>query len=116
MTLITLLSLFSFSGDGLPYIKIPYLDKLVHFTFYFTATILGFVCLKQYVKPSNLVKKTVWSVALFSIFFGTIIEVLQSTITTTRSGEILDFMANSIGAICGALVVIFVFLKKMQLK
>ncbi len=50
------------------------------------------------------------------IGFGVIIEVLQHVFTTNRMADILDALANSIGALCGASVVKYLFSERRTLK
>jgi len=113
---VAFLSLFSFSGTDLPSVSIPHIDKLVHFTFYFVASVLGALSLKEYSSSSKIGMKVVWYLVLALIVYGILIEVLQSKFTTTRSGEILDFVANTIGVFAGIAVARFLFFKKGILK
>jgi len=111
---IALVILFlSFTGAGtfsrlhLP--AIPYLDKLVHAILYFT---LMFALIIE--NRSLLVTLKNYAVlATIPVFFGGIIEVLQSMFTTSRSGDILDFCANASGIILAVLAWIMIkrFLK-----
>lgn len=43
---------------------------------------------------------------LIIIIYGVIIEVLQSSLTTYRTGDLLDILANSLGVLLG-----YIFLK-----
>jgi glycopeptide antibiotics resistance protein len=40
----------------------------------------------------------------FTIIYGMIIEVLQYTLTVNRQGDIMDALANSMGAIVGLML------------
>lgn len=116
MVFITALSLMSFPDDDMPYIQIPYFDKVVHFFFYFTASVLG--CLFVREQTSGKIKKS--KVLLITVFgliiYGIIIEVIQSSFTTYRSGELWDVLANSLGAILGILFIKTLFSERTQLK
>lgn len=70
--------------------------------FYFVFVLLWSYALKK--KNNKTVK-----VVLFSIVYGIIIEVLQATITLNREADVIDALANSLGA-CTALL--FLKLKK----
>lgn len=109
---VAFLSLFSFSGTDLPTVQIPHLDKLVHFTFYFVASVLGTLSIKECSSSPKIGKRVVWYLVGSLIAYGIIIEVLQSKFTATRSGEILDFVANTIGVFAGIIVARFLFLRK----
>ncbi|WP_034234590.1 VanZ family protein [Arenibacter certesii] len=115
--LVTLLSLFSFSGNNaLPNIKIPHFDKFVHFSFYFGATILGTMCVWERTKGRFSLRKTIFWVVGFAITYGIIIEVLQAWFTSYRQGDILDVLANSAGALLAGLVVKWFFSGNTPLK
>lgn len=115
--LVTLLSLFSFSGTHvLPVIRIPHFDKLVHLAFYLGATILGTLCIWERTNGRYTLHKTIgWAVG-YAIFYGIIIEVLQAWFTTYRQGDILDVLANTAGALLGGLVVKLIFSGNTSLK
>ncbi|PIR12263.1 MAG: hypothetical protein CO023_03730 [Flavobacteriales bacterium CG_4_9_14_0_2_um_filter_35_242] len=67
-------------------------DKILH-TFSYTLLSLSWLF---YFKPiKNL--KVKFFLALNLFFFGIIIEVLQSTLTTYRTGSLYDVVANTIG-------------------
>lgn len=57
-------------------------------------------------KKKNQIKLLVGAV-FFSVFFGIGIELLQSRITTTRSGDFFDVLANFSGALL-AFILVFV--------
>lgn len=89
-TLILLLSLVSISNNVLPDIKNS--DKILHS---FSYTILSLSWL-FYFKP---IQKTKQKLAIaFGVFlYGTIIEVLQTVLTTNRTGSLYDVLANTVG-------------------
>lgn len=93
-------------GDSAPKLpRIPYLDKIAHFVFYFVFTFLFFLTLKYECK---CVKKVI-NVYIFSFIsaflLGISIEILQKTITVSRSGEIFDVFFNTFGTIVALLFV-----------
>jgi VanZ family protein len=116
MVFITVLSLVSFEDDYSLDISIPYFDKLVHFTFYFIASILGGLFGRE-ISMGRFSKTKVLAISFVGlVFYGIIIEVLQSSMTTYRSGELMDVMANSAGALLGTLLIWGVFSKRSDLK
>ena len=115
MVFVTWSSLFSFSGDDIPKFEIPHLDKAVHFTFYFVAVILGVMSFREVFKGKYKLLKSVLIIGIFMIIFGTIIEVLQYKITPDRKGDFYDGLANSVGALSGALVMKTLFSRKWGL-
>lgn len=116
MAFVTLLSLFSFSEDDLPDFEIPYLDKLVHFTFYFVATILGVLTIRERTQGKNGLVKSILTIIGVVVLYGMVIEVLQSEMTVTREGDVFDVLANTLGALFGALSIKLLFSGKRQLK
>ena len=117
MVCITLLSLVSFKGgDLLPSLDIPHMDKLVHMGFYFGTTLLGILLVRERTGGMVSLQKTMLGIVVFAILYGIIIEVLQSTYTLDRQGDILDVLANSSGALLGGFLMKFVFSGKSPLK
>ncbi|HAN18976.1 MAG: hypothetical protein A2X13_11725 [Bacteroidetes bacterium GWC2_33_15] len=85
--------------NKIPFLDIHNMDKLIHFLMYFTLIIsLLNSIVKQYSVLSNYKK-------LFSLFlvvcFGGLMEFSQFAITSDRSAEFCDIIANCIGAIVG---------------
>ena len=116
LVFVTFASLFSFDEDDTPSINIPNFDKLVHFTFYFVMVILGIWAVREYLKtPRKLAVVIVW-VVVFAVLYGIIIEVLQHTLSVDREGDILDALANTVGALTGMLVARTLFSGKWSLK
>ena len=115
MLFVTWSSLFSFSDGALPSFKIPHIDKVVHFTFYFVALVLGVLFYRERAKGEIRLKKTLGIILFSIILFGIIIEVVQERFTLSRAGDIFDAISNSIGALVGAWVMKFLFSKKKGL-
>lgn len=116
MVFITLLSLFSFSEGDLPDFKWPYMDKLVHITFYFMAAFLGALAVRERTLGKSSLKKTILMILAAVILYGIVIEIIQSRFTITREGDVFDVMANTFGALIGALAIKVLFYGKRQLK
>ena len=78
-------------------IKILHKDKYAHFIFYFLFVILwyNYFNIKENLKNKEII------MVVTAILFGIAMEVYQTTYTTTRHGDILDVIVNSIGAILG---------------
>lgn len=50
-------------------------------------------------------RRSLWALALgWPVCFGGLVEVLQATLTTCRSGDWLDFAADALGVFCAALL------------
>lgn len=86
-------------------------DKIVHllaYTFFVGLWFLFFYCLKQ--KKDNFLPALIKS-SILAFIYGIIIEILQGELTTSRSADFNDVLANSIGIVIGILLV---FLAKTQ--
>ena len=77
---------------------IKYLDKLVHFGLYFIFTITVIYEHRDYFKNTRQLLLT----ALIPFAFGSLMEIFQTDFTVTRTGDILDVLANT-GGILSAL-------------
>ena len=95
--LVTFLSTTELDNTVGSSIKIPYKDKYAHFVFYFLFVILWY----NYFKIKESLKNKEIIIVATAILFGIAMEVYQTTFTTTRHGDILDVIVNSIGAILG---------------
>jgi len=116
MMCVTFSSLFSFSEGDIPKVSIPHFDKVVHFTFYFGAVVLGVLAMWEYKKGTTTLSKAIFLLIFFAIIFGIVIELIQLGYTSDRQGDVLDVLANTFGAICGGLVIKSYFSKKWALK
>lgn len=83
-------------------VKVPQVDKLVHFGIYFVFTILWFACFYSYRKTS--ISKNILKAAVLALFFGVLVEMLQHLNPIARSGDIKDVLANSLGVMAAVLV------------
>ncbi len=84
-------------SSDIPQVSIQNLDKIVHAFFYFVFTLLWFLFLrKQFINAK--ISKILISSAVFSVFFGILIEILQELCTTTRHADVFDVLANLSGA------------------
>ena len=88
--LITVLSLISFERTPSFMLQLPFKDKLVHFIFYFVFVVLW--CF-------GLHKTDKIKILLIAVVYGIIIEILQDTITVSRTADFFDVIANSLGAL-----------------
>jgi VanZ family protein len=76
----------------------PGFDKLVHSGFFFLLVVLwcNGIIRQQNTRPLSY--KSAAIVTVFAILFGGLIELLQLTIFTWRSGEWSDLFADTVGA------------------
>lgn len=96
--------------EGVDVFKIPYLDKIVHFALYF---LLMLVIIIEH-RRSLLNTRLLIFVAMIPVIFGSMIELMQSDLTTTRHGDILDIISNSAGVFCSVLLWLLVRPYKLE--
>ena len=89
--------------NGVIEVKFSFGDKIFHSLSYFVLTVLWYYTFYYNLK-FNKGKALIYAVVI-SIIFGIVIEVLQGTVTTYRSSDIIDVFANSFGAILAAVVI-----------
>ena len=116
MVFVTFSSLHSFEGVHTSRFNIPHMDKLVHFTFYFVACVLGVFFLRERSNATISLKKALWIMMFSTIAFGVLIEIIQHTMTANRMGDYLDGIANTLGSLGGVVVLKIFFYGKRQLK
>lgn len=110
-SLLIVLAVIALSVMPFPEIKmaedIPFVDKWVHFVMYGGVAFVIWIEMARREKKKNNHKthmqSLVWGL-FFPAILGGVLELIQEYLTTTRSGEWLDFLADSIGAVLGALV------------
>ena len=97
-TLFILYACFMPPSD-VPKVKIPYLDKVVHFILFANFSFLGLCMSRQYSRYSKLL---FW---LLATFLGALIEIIQaSNWVKGRSFEWEDILADSFGGLIGILM------------
>ncbi len=92
-------------------IKLAHLDKIEHAIAYFTLTLSWFFAVKKRGKSNRIFK----IIIVLCVIYGIIIEVLQATITSYRTGDYLDILANSIGVLLAAILFKTIFEKKQAI-
>jgi VanZ family protein len=101
--LIIIVLLSSYPGSKIPQLPVMQIDKFVHALMY---GILAIGISIPY-HTQFLTQKKRWTISLkiifFGIFFGGLMEILQTNIFINRSGNWYDFLANAFGIILGAL-------------
>ena len=88
-----------------PVLNIRHFDKLNHGAAYFFLTFFWLLAFRK--KSNNL------PILLLCSFYGIIIEVLQSSLTTYRTAEYYDIIANTIGVLLAFAVFRLFFIKKI---
>ena len=81
-----------FNTKDLVEMNFKFHDKLIHFAAYSLLCLVAYVIFKIYA-----VKSSLRTAVLFSIIFGTVIEILQMTLTSYRVFDFYDIAANTAG-------------------
>ena len=89
--------------NKLPEIGVYFADKIFHFLTYTVLTFLWFGSFFYTLKFEK--NKALVYAALFSILFGIIIEVLQGVLTTFRTPDIYDVIANLVGVFLTVIII-----------
>lgn len=98
--------------NNLPNIGVSFGDKIFHLLAYLVLTFLWvntFIYKFKFKKESAIVYGGVLCIA-----FGIIIEVLQGSVTSYRSSDIYDVVANTLGVLI--MVLIFVIMNLVAIK
>lgn len=90
--------------DEVPLINIPYFDKVVHFGMYF------FLMSVMIAENRKKIKVTshLFLLALIPAFYGLVMEILQLTLTKSRSGDIIDFISDAAGILAAVLLWLYI--------
>lgn len=77
-----------------------HMDKFAHFTFFLALSFA--ISHDLWVQRTDFATKKmkIWAIVV-PILYGGLIEIMQATLTTTRSGDICDLCFDAIGTFCG---------------
>jgi VanZ family protein len=90
--------------DKVPLFNIPHLDKIVHFLMY--AGLMTVILFEN--RKIIFLQRQIVFAALIPFFYGILMELLQASLTDTRSGSIYDAFFNTAGIIAAGLIWFFV--------
>lgn len=86
--------------EKIPHINIPYFDKMVHFGMYFV--LMSVIIIEHRKSLKNPI--TLLLLALIPLAYGILMEILQTTLTRTRSGDLIDAVFDAGGIIASILL------------
>lgn len=85
---------------NISFVHIEGIDKIIHAGMYFVfMSVILFENRKRIYKRSSLL-----IIALIPLVFGAVLEILQSLLTTNRSGNIFDFLFNLAGILLSIVI------------
>lgn len=94
--------------SNVPFINIPHFDKVVHFCMFFGLTAVLFFENRKSLKSTG----RLLLVAFISFMYGVLMEVLQTTLTLTRTGDVFDALADLTGVI--TLLLLWIWIKPFK--
>ena len=87
-----------------PLINIPNIDKIIHFGMYFG--LMSVIILENRTNLRN--NRHLFLTGLIPLLYGIIMEILQATVTVTRTASFYDALANSSGILVSILLWIWI--------
>ena len=112
---IIILVLTGLPGSVFPRVKpVVGLDKVAHLCMY---AVFAFLCLwgyrKQFISNGITYKrKAILLAVVISIAYGGLTELMQEYLVRSRTGDWVDFLADSIGTLLGATIFYLFYRKK----
>ncbi len=94
--------------NNVPFINIPYFDKVIHFCMFFGLTAVLFFENRKSLKSTG----SLLLVAFISFLYGVLMEILQTTLTLTRTGDVFDALADLTGVI--TLLLLWIWIKPFK--
>ena len=95
---------------------VPLADKWTHMIMYLgVALVVGWEYWRNHRPQPSVCGLLLWGF-LYPALLGGVLELVQKYGTTYRSGEWLDFVADSIGAAAGAVIIILPVIRKRYLR
>ena len=96
-----------------PIFNIPHLDKILHFIMYSFLSFLLMQALFRF-RPSGKHISFIIIASTVSFAYGGLMELVQSWLTTSRKGDIIDEAFNCAGVIAG--IIIYELIRKPEQK
>ncbi|WP_210423598.1 VanZ family protein [Croceivirga thetidis] len=101
MLLITYLSLYRIPEEQESNFWFDNLDKLVHLGIYLVTTVIGYFAFQESFKNKFSKAKAIRVVFVLAVAYGLLIELLQHLMPYNRMAELMDVIANTVGALLG---------------
>lgn len=89
--------------DDMPFLNIPYIDKIIHMGMYFILTLLFVYEINNNSFSASPKFLYVFIIIVICLIYGIILEYLQYLLFTGRSADVFDVLFNSIGCILAIL-------------
>ena len=95
------------------YLELMEFDKLVHIVLFGLLMLSFTVALRKQTRMAWAQKNAMVIALLFSIVYGSVIELVQFFMVQDRTGELYDVLANGLGALLGILFFRFIYGKEL---
>lgn len=95
------------------YLELMEFDKLVHIVLFGLLMLSCTVALRKQTRIAWAQKNAMVIALLFSVVYGSVIEVVQFFMVQDRTGELYDVLANGIGAFLGILFFRIIYGKEL---
>ncbi|GHT39057.1 membrane protein [Bacteroidia bacterium] len=83
-------------------------DKLVHLLMFMGLSGVVFFDNTNYLRTAVSRQRIFWSSFSFPVVFSGAIEIMQEYLTTTRTGDWMDFLFDTIGAFIGLVICVLI--------
>jgi VanZ family protein len=90
----------SHNFDKVSFINIPNFDKIIHFGMYFVLMSVIIIENRKTLKSTG----NLFLTGLIPFFYGILLEIMQSSLTSTRTGSIYDALSDSTGILVSILL------------
>jgi VanZ family protein len=93
--------------------KLPHIDKIIHFSLFFVLAVL--LAAGLFFQPKNLFIYTfrITITLTTGLVYGSLTEVFQSLALPERQGSLVDFVANAFGTVFGVLCFRYIFAQRL---
>ena len=102
--------------DGLPKVNFNQIDKVFHFVSYLELTKLWYLYYISCNLKNGLKKKSLLIIGLLAIAFGILIEIFQDVMTSYRTIDSLDVLANTLGVFTAYILALMLRLRVQNFK
>ncbi len=93
-------------SSEIPDFKITNIDKAFHFIIGLTLSSVNFLGYSEWLKKTKPITGIFFLCLIIPVFFGGLIEILQGTIVSGRTGDWIDFHFDTLGSIAGFVMVL----------
>ena len=105
---VVILYLCFMDTSSLPKVHISNFDKFVHVVMFLAIPVVVFFENASYFRKKVSTWKIIGYSFIFPVLYGGLIEIGQEYLTTTRTGDWMDFLFDGIGAFLGLIICLLI--------